>query len=107
MKILKSHIELVVFQLAFKTSMEIFAKTGSFPREEVYSLTSQILRSSAQCLQTLLKPSGKEDMKKLLLQNFLIQNPKLVKRRFGSITPMNVDTYLKTIIPDYFKNMTK
>lgn len=46
MKILKSHIELVVFQLAFKTSMEIFAKTRSFPREEVYSLTSQILRSS-------------------------------------------------------------
>lgn len=46
MKIVKSHKELVVFQTAFKVSMEIFFQTKSFPKEEVYSLTSQILRSS-------------------------------------------------------------
>lgn len=46
MKALKSHKELVVFKLAFKTSMEIFKLTKSFPKEEVYSLTSQIRRSS-------------------------------------------------------------
>ena len=46
MKIIKSHKELIVFQTAFKSSMEIFFLTKSFPKEEVYSLTSQILRSS-------------------------------------------------------------
>jgi len=46
MNIIKSHKELDVFQLAFKTSMDIFFITKSFPKDEVFSLTSQIRRSS-------------------------------------------------------------
>jgi len=46
MKILRSHKELEVYQLAFKTSMEIFHISKSFPKDEVFSLTSQIRRSS-------------------------------------------------------------
>lgn len=46
MKIMRSHKELDVYQLAFKTSMEIFNITRLFPKEELYSLTSQIRRSS-------------------------------------------------------------
>jgi four helix bundle protein len=46
MKILRSHKELVVYQLAFKTSMEIFHMSKAFPKEEMFSLTSQIRRSS-------------------------------------------------------------
>ena len=46
MKILRSHKELEVYQLAFKSSMEIFNISKSFPKEEVFSLTSQIRRSS-------------------------------------------------------------
>jgi four helix bundle protein len=46
MKIMRSHKELDVYQLAFKTSMEIFHITRLFPKEELYSLTSQIRRSS-------------------------------------------------------------
>jgi len=46
MKILKSHKELEVYQLAFRTSMEIFHISKSFPKDEIFSLTSQIRRSS-------------------------------------------------------------
>jgi len=46
MKILRSHKELEVYQLAFKTSMEIFHIPKSFPKDEIFSLTSQIRRSS-------------------------------------------------------------
>jgi four helix bundle protein len=46
MKILRSHKELDVYQLAFKTSMEIYYITKGFPKEELFSLTSQIRRSS-------------------------------------------------------------
>ena len=46
MKILRSHKELEVYQLAFKTSMEIFHISKSFPKDEIFSLTSQIRRSS-------------------------------------------------------------
>jgi four helix bundle protein len=41
-----SHRELEVYQLAFEAAMEIFEVTKAFPREERYSLTDQIRRSS-------------------------------------------------------------
>ena len=43
---IRSHRDLEVYQLAFEVAMEIFEITRSFPREEVYSLTDQIRRSS-------------------------------------------------------------
>ncbi|MEA1887540.1 MAG: four helix bundle protein [Bacteroidota bacterium] len=46
MKLIKSHRELVVYQMAFKSSMEIFTLTQSFPKEELYALVSQIRKSS-------------------------------------------------------------
>ena len=41
-----SHEELEVYKLAFQAAMEIFELTKVFPREETYSLTDQIRRSS-------------------------------------------------------------
>jgi len=38
--------ELLAYQKAFKLSMEIFQLSKSFPKEEKYSLTDQIRRSS-------------------------------------------------------------
>jgi four helix bundle protein len=46
MKLIKSHKELLVFQAAFKSSMEVNSMTKLFPKEEIYALTSQIKRSS-------------------------------------------------------------
>ena len=43
---IKTHNDLEVYQLAFKASMEIFEITKRFPKEEIYSLTDQIRRSS-------------------------------------------------------------
>ena len=38
--------ELLVYQKAFKLAMEIFEISKSFPKEEQYSLTDQVRRSS-------------------------------------------------------------
>lgn len=38
--------DLMVYQKAFETAMEIYRVSRSFPPEERYSLTSQIIRSS-------------------------------------------------------------
>ena len=46
MEIIKTHRDLKVFQLSFDAGMEIFNTTQSFPKEETYSLTDQIRRSS-------------------------------------------------------------
>ena len=43
---LKGHRGLKVFQLAYKLAMEIFEVSKLFPKEEKYSLTDQIRRSS-------------------------------------------------------------
>lgn len=46
MKMIKSHRELEVYEIVFSTAMEIFNITKDFPKEERYSLTDQIRRSS-------------------------------------------------------------
>ncbi len=40
------HTELEVFKKAFAVSMELFRYSKSFPKEETYSLTDQVRRSS-------------------------------------------------------------
>ena len=43
---IRSHRDLRVYQASFGVAVEIFNLTVSFPREEKYSLTDQIRRSS-------------------------------------------------------------
>jgi len=43
---IRSHRDLEVYELAFETAMEIFELSKAFPKEEQYSLTDQIRRSS-------------------------------------------------------------
>ena len=45
-KAIRSVNDLKVYQLAYQLAMEVFAMTQQFPREERYSLTDQIRRSS-------------------------------------------------------------
>ncbi len=46
MEIIKTHKDLEVFKLSFEAAMDIFEVSKSFPKEETYSLTDQIRRSS-------------------------------------------------------------
>jgi four helix bundle protein len=67
MKIIWSHEELVVYQMAFKPSMELFHLTKSFPEEEVYSLTSQIRRSSRSVSANLAEAFRKRRYEKAFI----------------------------------------
>ena len=46
MEKIKTHKELRVYALSFEAGMQVFNSTKSFPKEEMYSLTDQIRRSS-------------------------------------------------------------
>jgi len=46
MEKIRTHRDLRVFQLSFDAGMEIFRISKKFPKEEKYSLTDQIRRSS-------------------------------------------------------------
>jgi four helix bundle protein len=43
---IKTHRELKVYRLSFEVGMEIFELSKNFPKEETYSLTDQMRRSS-------------------------------------------------------------
>lgn len=43
---IRSHTELEVYGMAFEAAMVIFAVSKGFPKEETYSLTDQVRRSS-------------------------------------------------------------
>jgi len=43
---IRTHRDLEVYQLAFNAAMKIFEISKKFPKEETYSLTDQIRRSS-------------------------------------------------------------
>jgi four helix bundle protein len=46
MNTIRTHKDLVVYQMAFESAIEIFEITKSFPMEERYSMTKQIRKSS-------------------------------------------------------------
>ena len=50
---IRSHNDLDVYKLAFESAMKIFNLTKSFPKEEKYSLTDQIRRSSRSVCSNL------------------------------------------------------
>ena len=43
---IRTHKDLEVYQLAFAAAMKIYELSKKFPKEEIYSLTDQIRRSS-------------------------------------------------------------
>ena len=59
--------ELIVYQKAFKIAMEIFEITKKFPKEETYSLTDQIRRSSRSVCSNI----GEAYRKRLYPRHFI------------------------------------
>jgi len=43
---IKSYNDLEVYKMSYELAMDIFNLTRNFPKEEIYSLTSQVVRSS-------------------------------------------------------------
>ena len=56
--------DLIVFQKAYKLSMEIFELSKGFPKEEKYSLTDQIRRSSRSVTSNIAESWAKRRYEK-------------------------------------------
>ena len=54
--------DLIVYKKAFQLAMEIFEMTKTFPKEEKYSLTDQIRRSSRSVCACLAEGLEKENI---------------------------------------------
>ncbi len=64
MSTIKFHQDLKVYQKSFETAMMIFELSKSFPKEELYSLTDQIRRSSRSTTVNISEAWGKRKYEK-------------------------------------------
>lgn len=64
---LKGHRDLKVYQLAYKLAMDIFNASKSFPKEEKFSLTDQIRRSSRSIAANIAEGFRKRQYPKMFV----------------------------------------
>lgn len=64
---LKGHRDLKVYQLAYKLAMDIFNASKSFPKDEKYSLTDQIRRSSRSIAANIAEGFRKRQYPKMFI----------------------------------------
>ena len=67
MEKIKTHKDLKVYQLSFEAGMMIFHISKTFPKEEMYSLTDQIRRSSRSVSGNLAEAFRKRRYPKLFV----------------------------------------
>ncbi len=63
--------DLEVYGRAFDLAMQVFELTRSFPKEEVYSLTSQIVRSSRSVAANISEGWAKREYEKVFKQHLI------------------------------------
>ncbi len=91
-KALRRHTDLEVYKKAFAVAMRVFESSKSFPKEERYSLTDQIRRSSRSVCANLGKLGERGVTRLPGLANLAIVRLKLVRPRFGFSFVLNADT---------------
>mgnify|MGYP001271672688 FL=1 len=64
---LKGFRDLRVYQLAYKLAMDIFRESKSFPKDEKYSLTDQMRRSSRSIAANIAEGFRKRQYSKMFL----------------------------------------
>jgi len=67
MEKIRTHKDLRVYQLSFEAGMEIYHISKTFPKEELYSLTDQIRRSSRSVSGNLAEAFRKRKYPKLFI----------------------------------------
>jgi len=63
---MKDFRKLFVWEKAHKLTLEIYRVTSSFPREELYGLTSQIRRASVSIPANIAEGCGRDSERELL-----------------------------------------
>jgi len=68
---IKSYKDLEVYRKSFKVAMDIFWLTRKFPKEEIYSLTSQITRSSRSVSANITEGWAKRNYESVFKQHLI------------------------------------
>jgi len=68
---IQSYKDLEIYNKSFKLAMDIFLLTRDFPREEIYSLTSQITRSSRSISANIVEGWAKRNYEQVFKQHLV------------------------------------
>ncbi len=74
---------LLAYQKGFTLSMKIFQRTKAFPKEEIYSMTDQVRRSSRSVVTNLAEAYRRRRTQKFFESKRMIASPNYVKHKFG------------------------
>jgi hypothetical protein len=89
---IREHTELEVYKKAFNAAMLIFEMTKKFPKEETYSLTDQIRRSSRSVCANLAEAWRKRRYKAAFIAKLSDAESELPKPRCGLNSQLNAHT---------------
>ena len=93
-----------LYKLAFELAMEIFDVSQMFPKEEKYSLTDQIRRSSRSVCICLWKLIEKSNINFISSQKLRIVIWKIPKQEVGLTFPWPVNTLTRRHLQNFPAN---
>jgi four helix bundle protein len=67
--VIKTYRDLTVYQLSYQLAMKIFEMTKKFPKDEIYSLTGQIRRSSRSVQANIAEGWAKRKYENVFLRH--------------------------------------
>src|SRR5213083_1209613 len=104
---IKSAKDLTVYKRAYELAMEIFHAGKHFPAEERFSLTDQLRRSSRSVCSNLREAWAKRRYEAHFVSKLTDADGEMEKPKPGSILPVTVDTFRKTIVRHLLKSVAK
>ena len=103
MEYAKSFRDLEVYKLARKLASEVFELTKSFPKEEMYSLTDQMRRSSRSVGAQIAEAWGKRKYEKHFVSKLTDADGEQLETQHWLETALDC-AYISTEQSDYFLN---
>jgi four helix bundle protein len=105
-KLISSHRQLEVWQRAFRASMEIFKLSKGFPKEELYSLTSQIRRCSRSVATSITEAWRKRRYPLVFVSKLSDADTEAAETRIGCTTRSSAATSIARLAEPFSRNTT-
>ena len=101
---LKTYKDLNVWKKAYEMCLRIYRVTGNFPREEIYSLTSQMQRAAVSVPSNIAEGYGRQTTKEYIQALYIaygslceLETQILLARDFDYINPADLKDNLDQI----------
>ena len=105
MEYVENFRDLEVYKFAKQLSMQIFEVTKSFPREEMYSLTDQVRRSSRSIGAQIAEAWGKREYEKHFVSKLTDADGEQLETQHWIETALKLFIHLEGEILNSFRTM--